>query len=100
MTSAAENVGGMYQSINSMKTRIIGTWNVARRRERMEKKKIYRDEDSQIIFEFLKEFDKETERRKEFSVALKRKMIEKYNIEQELKKCKQELKSCEEERNE
>ena len=60
--------------------------------------KIYKDEDNQIIYEYLKEFDAETEKRKEFSNALKRKLLEKHYIEEELARCKKELKYYEEER--
>lgn len=62
--------------------------------------KIYKDEDSQTIYEYLKEFDAETEKRKAFSSALKRKLIEKHHIEEELARCKKELKYYEEQENE
>ena len=57
------------------------------RNRRMENK-IYKDEDTEIIYAFLKEFDADIEKRKAFSCALKRKMIEKYHVEEELKKYK------------
>lgn len=96
--NAAGNVGDTYQSINLMKIKIIGTWNVAKRREQMNDRKIYKDEDSQTIYEYLKEFDAETEKRKAFSSALKRKLLEKHYVEEELARCKKELKYYEEER--
>ena len=54
-------------------------------------KKIYKDEDSQIIFEFIKKFREETEERKRFASALERILVKAYYNEQELDRCKNEL---------
>ena len=96
--NAVGNVGDIILTIDLMRIRIIGTWNVAKRRGQMSDRKIYKDEDSQTIYEYLKEFDAETEKRKAFSSALKRKLIEKHYVEEELARCKKELKYYEEER--
>lgn len=98
MINVAGNVGDIIPTIDLMRIRIIGTWNVAKRREQMSDRKIYKDEDTQTICEYLKEFDVETEKRKAFSNALKRKLLEKHYIEEELARCKKELKYYEEEK--
>lgn len=54
-------------------------------------KKIYKDEDSQTIYEYLKEFDAETERRKAFSSALKRKLLEAHYAKEDAERYKKEL---------
>lgn len=100
MINAAGNVGDIIPTIDLMRIRIIGTWNVAKRREQMSDRKIYKDEDTQTICEYLKEFDAETEKRKAFSNALKRKLLEKHYLEEELARCKKELKYYEEQENE
>lgn len=50
---------------------------------------IYKDEDKQTIYEYLKEFDKETKRREEFSSALKRELVKGINAQKELEKSKE-----------
>lgn len=54
-------------------------------------RKIYKDEDSETIYEFLKEFDIETERRKAFSFALKRQLVKGYHAEEKANKYKKKL---------
>ena len=53
MINAAGNVGDIIPTIDLMRIRIIGTWNVAKRREQMSDRKIYKDEDTQTICEYL-----------------------------------------------
>lgn len=57
----------------------------------MGEKKLYKDEDYQIIFEFIKKFREETEERKRFASALERKLLEAHYNEEKLAKCKKEL---------
>lgn len=51
-------------------------------------RKIYKSEDAKTIYEYLKEFDEETEKRKRFSNALKRELLKGINAEIELKNLK------------
>lgn len=51
----------------------------------------YKDEDSGIVYEFLKEGDEKANRWVEFSSALKRIMLDKYHKEEELKRVKKDL---------
>ena len=51
--------------------------------------KKYKDEDSEIIFEFLKKFDEETEERKKFTNALRRQLLRGYYAEEKLKKIEE-----------
>lgn len=56
----------------------------------------YKDEDSGIIFEYIKEKDEEAEKWARFSSAFKRKMVELYNKEEEVKRLKKRIKEQEE----
>lgn len=60
------------------------------------KRQIYKDEDTKTIYEFIKKKDKEAEEWLAFSSAFKRKMIEGYYTEEELKMCKKLLSEREE----
>ena len=51
-------------------------------------RKLYKSEDAKTIYEYLKEFDEETEKRKRFSNALKRELLKGINAEIELKNLK------------
>lgn len=51
-----------------------------------EKRKIYKSEDAQTIYEYLKEYDAETEKRKSFSSALKRELLKGYYAQEKINK--------------
>lgn len=51
----------------------------------------YKDKDSGIVYEFLKEGDEKANKWIEFSSALKRIMLEKHYEEEELKRLKKDL---------
>lgn len=57
----------------------------------MGERKLYKDEDYQIIFEFIKKFREETEERKRFESALERKLTEAYHNKENLARYKKEL---------
>lgn len=59
-------------------------------------RKIYKDEDSKTIYEYIKKRDAEAQEWLEFSSAFKRKMIEAHYTEEELKLCKKLLSEREE----
>ena len=51
--------------------------------------KIYKSEDAETIYEYLKEFDEETEKRKRFSSALKRELLKGHYAQEEIKRIKE-----------
>ena len=55
------------------------------------KRQIYKDEDTKTIYEYIKKRDAEAEEWLEFSNSLKRKMIDMYNYEEELKWLRQQV---------
>lgn len=57
---------------------------------------IYKDEDTKTIYEYIKKKDAEAQEWLEFSSAFKRKMIELYNKEEEVKRLKKRIKEQEE----
>ena len=61
---------------------------------------VYKDERSKIIYEFLKQFDEETNERKKFSSALKSKLLQAHYNEEEIKMLKDKIKELEEEERE
>ena len=54
-------------------------------------RKIYKDEDTKTIYEYIKKKDAEAEEWLEFSSAFKRKMIDMHNYEEELKWLRQQV---------
>lgn len=49
-------------------------------------RKIYKSEDAKTIYEYLKEFDEETEKRKAFSSALKRELLKGHYAQEKIDK--------------
>ena len=51
----------------------------------MEKPKIYKDEESKIICEYIQKLREEINEKQQFLIALEKKMIKSYQLEKEIK---------------